>query len=236
MAVKKKVTPKKTRTKKPNKKTYIAIVLDRSGSMSSIHKQTVDGINQQFEAIRKAGNVAGDTEITVVQFDTEIDTVMDSAKPDQLTEWGMNDFQPRGGTAMYDGIWTAINTLKSKPATKDTAYLICVISDGQENASREVTQQILTDEIKRLQDQGNWTFTYLLANVDIHAAQQTFGASINNIATYNSTATGASVTYTATANSLGSYMMTRGVTSGPMMNESYGAFTDDVKVTLSTTK
>ncbi len=234
MAKTKKAISKKA--KNANKKTHIAIVLDRSGSMSSIHKQTVDGINQQFEAFRKGKDIAGDTGVSLIQFDTVIETRLDDVKPAELKEWAMSDFQPRGGTAMYDGIWNAINHLKTKEVTDDTAYLICVISDGEENSSREISQQTLADEIKRLQDGGNWTFQYLMANVDIQKIRQTFNANINNIAAYNSTAMGSSAAYTVTANSSLNYMSTRGSTVGAAMNTSYTAFSDEDKKKLIDTK
>ena len=233
MPTKKKVTPKKRKT---NKKTYVCIVLDRSGSMSSIHKQTVDGMNQQFDAIKKSAKLAGDTRVSLVQFDDVVEIKSDAVSPADLREWSMSDFAPRNSTAMYDGIWAAINHLKEKSVTDDTSYLICVISDGEENASKEVTQQILTDEIKRLQDKGNWTFQYLLSNVDINAARQTFGASASNIASFNSSVNGAGATYTLTAASMDSYLNTRGMTHANLMEDNYIPFTDEDKKKLLDTK
>jgi Mg-chelatase subunit ChlD len=230
------MTTKKKAPKKAKKQTHIAIVLDRSGSMSSIHKQTVDGLNQQFEAIKKAAKAAGNTNVSLIQFDTVIETRIDSVKPNELIEWAMTDFQPRGGTALYDGVWSAINHLKAKPSTDDTAYLICVISDGEENSSHEVSQPIMTAEISKLQAQGNWTFTYLLANVDINKARITFNASANNISTFNSTVVGSSVAYTNNAVSIGNYLGTRGTTSGSYMNTAYVAYTDEQKHKMARAK
>lgn len=232
MAAKKAPAKKAT---KSNKKTHVAIVLDRSGSMSAIHKQTVDGLNEQFEAFRKNAKKAGDTGISLIQFDTVIETVFDGVKPENLKEFAMSDFQPRGGTAMYDGIWNAINHLKTKDVTDDTAYLICVISDGEENSSTEITQQILADEIKKLQDQGNWTFQYLLSNVDINAVRQTLGAYANNIAYYNSTTGGSAAAYTVNATSTANYMTTRGGFTGSAMNSSYTAYSDETISKLAST-
>lgn len=206
MATKKKTTAK--RSKKNNKKTYVAIVLDRSGSMSSIHKQTVEGINEQLRALKDNADKGGDTLVSLVQFDTQIETVFDNVNAKELKYLTEGDFQPRGGTAMYDGIWNAINLLKSKEQTDDTSYLICVISDGQENASQEISQQILSDEIKKLQS-GNWVFTYLLSNVDIHAVQQALDIKNSSIAIYNSSVAGAAYSYTANATSTVNYMSAR---------------------------
>jgi Mg-chelatase subunit ChlD len=199
------------KSKKNQKKTYVAIVIDRSGSMSSIHKETVDGINQQLKVFRDQGDLAGKTEISLIQFDDVTEPIFLDKGPTELKEWAYNEFRPRGSTAMYDGIWNAINHLKTKEETDDTGFLVCVISDGGENASKEVTQQILSTEIKRLQDSGKWTFTYMMANQDIHTVANTFNASPSNIATYTASSLGSSTAYTVNASNTSTYLNSRSV-------------------------
>lgn len=230
MATKKVKTPKKS--KKSTKKTYVAMVIDRSGSMSSIHKETVDGINEQFNVYRRDGDKGGDTEITLVQFDDQIDVVFDGNKPSDLVDWALTDFRPRGSTAMYDGVWAAINVLKSKEETDDTGFLVCVISDGYENASKEITQKTLSDEIQRLQDTGKWTFTYMLANQDIHTVSSALNVPLSNVASYSSTAMGSAAAYMVNASSVGTYFGTRG--SGGTSTSNF--FSDEDKKKLENTK
>lgn len=188
-------TKKKSNSKKDTKKnvdmvTHVAIVLDRSGSMSRFHKQAVDGINEQFSLLRKNGSLAGKTTVSLLQFDDVIDTVFDGAESKDLPEWGYDDFKPRGGTAMNDAIWKSINHLKAKPRTENTAYLICVISDGEENSSKEVTQDIIANEIEKLNATGEWTFTYILGGItaqeELRFADK-YKVSVSNIAAYNCT-------------------------------------------------
>jgi uncharacterized protein YegL len=210
-----KKTPKKT-TKKPSKtktakKTYVAIVLDRSGSMSNIHKETVDGLNEQFNVLRRDADIAGDMEVTLIQFDDRIDVLLNGSKPSDLKNWELNDFQPRGGTAMYDAVWNAINTLKAKVETDDTGFLVCVISDGGENASKEITQLTLSQEIKRLQDTGKWTFSYMLANQDIHQVSRALNVDASNMASFTSTSGGSKMAYTANASAMSNYLGARSV-------------------------
>jgi Mg-chelatase subunit ChlD len=198
------------KTKKVAKKTYVAIVLDRSGSMANIHKQTVDGLNEQFNVLRRDADIAGDMEVVLIQFDDHIDVLLNGTKPADLKNWELNDFQPRGWTAMYDAVWAAINTLKSKVETDDTGFLVCVISDGDENASKEVTQLTLSKEIKRLQDTGKWTFSYMLANQDIHEVSKRLNVDTSNMASFKSTGASASFAYTANASAMSNYLDARG--------------------------
>lgn len=222
----------KKKAKKSDKKTYIAMVIDRSGSMMGLHKQTVDGINEQFNVFRRDGDGGGDTKISLVQFDDQIDVVFDGLAPAELVDWETKDFQPRGSTAMYDGVWAAINNLKAKEETDDTGFLVCVISDGYENASKEITQATLSAEIQRLQDTGKWTFTYMLANQDIHQVSAALNVPVSNMVAYNATYGGTSATYTANAASTVSYFGSRA-----LGEQSVNAFyTDAQRKTLKETK
>lgn len=218
-------TPKKTtrkRTKKSEKKTYVAIVIDRSGSMSSIHKETVDGINQQLKVLRDQGELAGKTEVSLIQFDDVTEPIFLDKKPSELKEWAYNEFNPRGSTAMYDGIWNAINHLKTKEVTDDTGFLVCVISDGGENASKEVTQKILADEITKLQNSGKWTFTYMMANQDAVMVANTFSAPIANVATYSANSTGTAAAHYVNSSNTLSYLGTRSI-GGTSVNAFYSS-------------
>lgn len=222
----------KKKAKKNNKKTYVAMVIDRSGSMMGLHKQTVDGINEQFNVFRRDGDNGGDTRISLIQFDDYIETVFDGLSTAELVDWESKDFQPRGSTAMYDGVWAAINNLKTKEETDDTGYLVCVISDGYENASKEITQQTLSDEIKRLQDTGKWTFTYMLANQDIHQVSAAMGVPVSNFMSFNASAAGAGVSYTATANSANAYFGSRAMGESSVKT----FYSDEQRKTVKETK
>jgi hypothetical protein len=211
MATAKKKSTK--RAKKIEKKTYVAIVLDRSGSMGSIHKETVEGINSQMQSLKESAELGGKTEVTLIQFDDHIDSIFEDKDAKELQSLAFGDFQPRGYTAMYDGIWRAISHLKSKAETEDTGFLVCVISDGGENASKEVTQDVLSAEIKRLQDSGKWTFTYMMANQDIHTVVNTFNAPMSNVATYTASSIGASTAHVVNSSNTTSYLRSRSVGS-----------------------
>lgn len=233
MAVKKiKVTlPVKPAKQAKMKKTYVAIVLDRSGSMAGIHKQTVEGLNEQFNAIRRDAKTAGDMEITLVQFDDVIDVVFANQLPENLKDWSMTDFQPRGMTAMNDAVWHAINLLKAKPETEDTGFLVCVISDGAENSSTEVTRMILSEEIKRLQNTDKWTFSYMLSNQDIHVVAQSFNLDVGNVRGFAQGHGAAKDAYSKNAAGISKYLNDRG--TGKTSSKT---FYDDVDATGKSVK
>lgn len=216
---------KKTASKKPTRKkavdkvTYVALVLDRSGSMQSIRTQAVDGINQQFDQIRKAKKSSGKIEVTLFQFDDVIEPVFENVTKDQLREWGYDEFQPRNSTALNDAILRAITHLQSRPRAENTAYLVHVISDGWENASKEISEAELRALIETLNATDEWTFSYHLGNRTVEqerAFANSMAVNESNIMVMNNNASSYTYANTVTANSVGSYygMRSSGATKG----------------------
>jgi uncharacterized protein YegL len=201
---------KRGRPKKEKKITHVALVVDRSGSMSSVEEAAFAGINEQIKTLKDTGSQGGETFVTYIQFDHISDLVFDKKPSTDLQEITRDQYSPRGTTAMYDAVWTAIKRLKDGvKETKDTAYLVVVISDGGENASREVTGSQLSTEIKQLQASGKWTFAYMLSNQDLSAVQQDLGLRQGNVAAFISTAAGTTDAFCQMATRTANYMSTR---------------------------
>jgi hypothetical protein len=116
----------------------------------------------------------------------------------------ISEYQPRGSTALYDAIANTITNLANqlKGARKNEKCLVIVMTDGQENSSkeyglRENGRKRLFDLIKSYEKKGNWTFVYLGANVDAFAEARDIGIPQGNAAYY--AATTDSVVATASA-------------------------------------
>lgn len=200
---------KKTKKKTLNKRTYVAVVIDRSGSMSGLKQATVDSINEQLGVFRRESK-NHEIVVTLVQFDDQIDVLTDAKDPNSIDNWTLMNFEPRGSTAMYDAVWASINNLQKQPVVDDTAYLVCVISDGYENASREVSQIQLANKIKELQDTGKWTFTYMLANQDIRTVSNNLSVPVSNVASFTANTIGLRSATNAMTGSYSSYFVSRG--------------------------
>ncbi len=192
------------KAKKSQKKTHIALVVDKSGSMGSIHAQALTGLNEVLSGLMRDANLGGETDVTVVLFDDRVDTVLENVPADMLFQFEAPDYVPSGMTALYDALKTAVEAITDENETDDTAYLVTVISDGFENASRMISQEQISNMIKDLEKKGNWTFAFMLANQDIHQFVKTMGVSSGNVAAFSSTAQGMIT---------GSYVMTAGNSS-----------------------
>ncbi len=144
---------------------HIAIILDRSGSMNKIREETISGFNEQLKSFRDNAN-GQDNRVTLVTFGTTPDAPRFFTLDAELTE---EDYIPRGWTALYDAIGDTITMLQAieEEENTDVAFLVTVITDGQENHSKRFTQHKIATMIKELEDSGNWTFTYLGANHNV---------------------------------------------------------------------
>jgi len=212
----KKGRPKGSKNKPKNKQTYIALVIDRSGSMSDVRDAAYTGINEQLNSIRLNAKKGGKTFVTYIQFDNVIETLFDQITAEKVQDITYSDFEPRGSTAMLDAVGQAIDEFrKTVTETDDTGYLVVVISDGYENASQKETYASLAEKIKQCEATGKWTFTYMLSNVDLATVIDKLGASVGNVSGFVSTAAGTAAAWTTNAASSVNYMNSRasGVTS-----------------------
>lgn len=225
----KEVTVKKTykrRKKKVKQVTRVALVVDRSGSMDSILEAARGGLKEQINAIKANADKSDETYVTLISFDGEIITHFDGQDAKNLNVDPSRIIIPRGSTAMNDAVMKAINLLESTEKTDGTGYLVVVISDGYENASKTPKGQ-LSNRIKELEAQGNWTFTFMLANQDIHTFSKDMGINIGNSYAFAATNTGTAKGFTTMANATATYMQDRSF--GLLRKDS---FYSDVDATL----
>ena len=147
-----------TETKIENvKPTQIVVVLDRSGSMDTIARPTVEGINS-FVKEQKAAD--GEAYMTLVQFDNMYETTYQTKPINEVIDLVVGEtYIPRATTALYDAIGRTINELK----TEDDVVFV-IVTDGFENASKEFTQKMVFDKIEEKKKSG-WNFIFLGANI-----------------------------------------------------------------------
>ena len=172
-------------------KVYNVIILDKSGSMSSISRQAVDGVNETIGSIKSAQEKNPDQEhiVTLVAFcGCELKSIYDNtpvAKVNTLTD---RDYSPCCMTPLFDAIGTTISrvhTLKSQDP--ESLALVTIITDGYENASHEFTHQSIRALIESYKEQG-WQFTYIGADHDVESVS--FSLSIDHHMQFPKTAAG----------------------------------------------
>jgi hypothetical protein len=135
----------------------IVLILDRSGSMSTRRLATVEAFNE----FRRGQASEGPATFTLVAFSTEVDGLSQPRPIEQVPELTAETYQPDGSTALYDAVGLTIVRLEGmlgKMRVKPGGILIGIITDGQENASKEFKDPAKIRElIRRKMDEG-WRF------------------------------------------------------------------------------
>lgn len=210
------MTKTKKATKKASKKTFVALVLDKSGSMASCRAQAIEGFNSQMEVIKENASKGGETKISVVIFNGLVDIQQDAVPADKIEKLTHESYQPMGSTAMLDAVADAIASLeKHDDEGEQTAFLVVTISDGEENASMRTNSKTLAEKIQQLEGTNRWTFGYIGANQDLSKINEYLNIPLQNSLVYVASASGYSTMNNASSASIGSYMSLRsaGVTN-----------------------
>ena len=172
-------------------KVFNVIVLDKSGSMSSIARQAIDGVNETIGSIRSAQEKNPDQEhmVTLVAFcGCELKTIYDNTPVAEVKTLTDKDYRPCCMTPLYDAVGTTISrvhTLKSKDP--ESLALVTIITDGYENASHEFTLTAIRSLIESYKEQG-WQFTYIGADHDVESVA--FSLNIQHSLKFDKTAAG----------------------------------------------
>jgi hypothetical protein len=173
-----------------NEKTHIICILDRSGSMADIITDSIGGFNT---FLKKQKELPDEATITVALFDDRYDLLYDNINIKKAEELTKNVWMPRGTTALYDAIGKTINAEKTNFAKlgkeKPAKVLVCIVTDGLENASKEYKLEDIKKLIKEC-EKDDWNFIYLAANQDAFAVGTGFGISYHNTYTYAATGQG----------------------------------------------
>lgn len=150
--------------------THICFVLDKSGSMSVIKQETVDGFADYCQSLVDDPNIMSSDKFYLVQFNHEYEVTHDGIPVDNIEEL---DYKTAGFTALYDAVLASIDMVERKKQAEDRVLFI-VMTDGQENSSRKSYKEVVEAITAREKD---WTFVFLGANQDAWQSAQALGYS-----------------------------------------------------------
>ena len=167
---------------------HVGLVLDASSSMHHIANSTVQVADMQVQHLaQRSKEVDQETRATVYTFDTRVQCVFYDKDVLRLPSI-KSHYTTRGMTALIDATLKAIEDLE-KTATLygDHAFLLYVLTDGQENSSRR-RAETLRQKLATLPD--NWTVAVFVPDQNgVHEAKQ-YGFAPGNIAVWDTSAKG----------------------------------------------
>lgn len=190
-------------------KTDMTLILDKSGSMEIIRTDTIGGVNT---FLKEQQATPGECDFSLVMFDTKYDFVYQGRPIKEVHGLSEKTYRPSGNTALLDAVGRSIHEAgnrldKLAEADKPEKVIMVIITDGQENSSREYTKDQIKKMIEHQEKQYSWTFLYLGANQDAFAEAGRMGIRAAAVSNWKSDKDGAGVMYGAVGQTVREYRM-----------------------------
>ena len=177
--------------------TEMVFILDKSGSMSGLEKDTIGGFNSMIERQRKEPGEAFVSTVLFANESTVIHDRTDIRKVEPLTE---QQYYVGGCTALIDAIGQAIHHIgnvhkyaREEDVPEHTIFVIT--TDGMENASHRYSSDEVKRIVNRQKEKYGWEFLFLGANIDAVETAARFGISEDRAIRYHNDARGQQLNY-----------------------------------------
>lgn len=174
------------KNKTKNNEMDVIFLLDRSGSMGGIEKDTIGGYNSYIDS-QRGKNV----KVTTVLFDDKYEILHNREDIDSIKKLTNKDYYVRGCTALLDAIGKTIREMEDKNPNK---VIFIITTDGYENASTKYNKSQIKELISVHKD---WKFMYIGADIDSYSEGRSLGIKDEFIANYKKTDRGISKLYNA---------------------------------------
>ena len=166
--------------------TELVFILDKSGSMSGLEKDTIGGFNSMLEQQRK---VDGECVITTVLFDNRYELLHDRIDIRAVQPMTEQEYFVGGSTALLDAIGKTIHKIGAVQKNTAEEYraekvMFVIITDGEENASRCYSSMQIRQMIQRQKERYGWEFIFLGANIDAVETAGRFGIDADRAVDY----------------------------------------------------
>ena len=187
--------------------TELVFILDKSGSMGGLETDTIGGYNAM---LAKQQEVEGECHITTVLFDNNYELLYDRIDIKAVSPISEKEYQVGGSTALLDAIGRTIHKIGN--AQKHTAddyraekVMFVIITDGEENSSREYSAEKIKAQIERQKEKYGWEFVFLGANIDAIETAGRFGISADRAQNYHSDSEGIELNFRVMSEAVAEY-------------------------------
>ncbi len=180
-----------------NNLTELVFILDRSGSMSGLEKDTIGGLNS---LIAKQKREAGEALVSTILFDDKAEVLHDRVPLEKVEAMTEEQYYVRGCTALLDALGGAIHHIGNvhkyaREEDRPARTLFIITTDGMENASRRYTAEKVRQMVEHEKEKYGWEFLFLGANIDAVKTAQRFSIDEDHAVNYECDAEGTALNY-----------------------------------------
>ena len=194
--------------------TEIIFLLDRSGSMAGLERDTIGGFNAFIEKQRQ---LEGKTVVTTVLFDDKYELLWSGADAGKVKLTGKEYFV-RGSTALLDAVGKTIldsgwRLSGMREEERPGKVIFVITTDGLENSSKEFTYSNIRGLILHQQEKYNWEFIFLGANIDAAKEAKSMGICEDNAYNFEASRDGVGIMYCTASEAVAERRYSKGKSS-----------------------
>ncbi len=175
----------------------LVFILDRSGSMAGLEKETIAGFNR---LIQQQKEVQGEALVSTVLFDDRFEVLHNRVSIQKIEHITSKDYYVRGSTALLDAIGRSILKIRNvhkalEEENKPEKTLFFITTDGMENASVEFNYERVNEYIQLQKEKYGWEFIFIGANIDAIGTAKKFGIDADRAVNYRADKRGTNLNY-----------------------------------------
>jgi hypothetical protein len=171
-------------------KTIINFLLDETGSMLDRKDDVIKGFNEYIRSMKQERESSRRILFTLTKFNSKKGIQIEylAKDIDEVPQLTKTTYMPDAGTPLYDAIGETVSRLtrELQDEKKKTGVLFVIMTDGEENDSKEFRDKAKITKVIQDKEKEGWTFVYLGADQNAWSQAGAIGMQVGNVMSFQS--------------------------------------------------